>query len=93
MSTIGSDLLGSFLSRGRFSRRHLGSHNRDIEAMLETLECASLEELISKTVPEEIRLRSLLNIPAAATDSTPFDVISSPTFHTNLRLRLERFRF
>ena len=68
MSTIGSDLLGSVLSRGRFSRRHLGSHNRDIEAMLETLECASLEELISKTVPEEIRLRSLLNIPAAATE-------------------------
>ncbi len=68
MSTIGSDLLDSVFIRGRFSRRHLGSHNRDVEVMLETLECASLEELISKTVPEEIRLRSFLNIPAAATE-------------------------
>ena len=68
MSTVGSDLLGSVLSRDRFSRRHLGSHNPDIEAMLGTLECNSLEELISKTVPDEIRLRSGLNIPPAATE-------------------------
>ena len=77
MSTVGSDLLGSVLSRGRFSRRHLGSHNRDIEAMMEALECGSLEELLSKTVPEEIRLRSRLNIPAAATEEEALAELAS----------------
>ena len=77
MSTVGSDLLGSVLSRGRFSRRHLGSHNRDIEAMLEALECASLEELISKTVPEEIRLRSSLDLPPAATEEEALAELAS----------------
>jgi glycine dehydrogenase len=77
MSTVGSDLLGSVLSRGRFSRRHLGSHNRDIEAMMEALECGSLEELLSKTVPEEIRLRSRLNLPAAATEEEALAELAS----------------
>jgi glycine dehydrogenase len=68
MSTIGSDQLDAVLSRGRFSRRHLGSHHAGIQAMLETLGTSSLEELISKTVPERIRLRRTLDLPEAATE-------------------------
>ena len=68
MSTVSSDLIDSVLSRGRFSRRHLGSHHREIGEMLVTLGYASLEELISKTVPEDIRLRGSLHIPRAATE-------------------------
>ena len=68
MSTVSSDLLDSVLSRGRFSRRHLGSHHREIGEMLATLGYASLEELISKTVPEDIRLRGSLHIPRAASE-------------------------
>lgn len=68
MSTVAPDLLDAVLTRGRFSRRHLGSHHRDIGAMLETLGVSSLEELISKTVPEGIRLRKALDIPAAVTE-------------------------
>jgi glycine dehydrogenase len=68
MSTIGADQLDAVLSRGRFSRRHLGSHHAGIRAMLETLGASSLEELISKTVPEGIRLRGSLDLPEAATE-------------------------
>jgi len=68
MSTVSSDLIDSVLSRGRFSRRHLGSHHREIGEMLVTLGYASLEELISKTVPEDIRLRGSLHIPRAASE-------------------------
>ena len=68
MSTIGADQLDAVLSRGRFSRRHLGSHHAGIRAMLETLGASSLEELISKTVPEGIRLRGSLDLPEAASE-------------------------
>ena len=68
MSTIGAEQLDAVLSRARFSRRHLGSHHVGIKAMLSTLGSASLEELISKTVPEDIRLRRPLDIPPAATE-------------------------
>jgi glycine dehydrogenase len=68
MSTIGAEQLDAVLSRARFSRRHIGSHHVGIKAMLSTLGSASLEELISKTVPEDIRLRRPLDIPAAATE-------------------------
>ncbi|MCE9586872.1 MAG: aminomethyl-transferring glycine dehydrogenase [Verrucomicrobia bacterium] len=68
MSTIGADQLDSVLSRGRFSRRHLGSHHREIRAMLETLGYASLEELIAKTVPAEIRSAKPLDLPPAASE-------------------------
>ena len=66
MSTIGADQLDAVLSRGRFSRRHLGSHHREIAAMLETLGYESLEELIAKTIPEEIRSTKPLDLPPAA---------------------------
>jgi len=67
MSTIGADQLDAVLSRGRSSRRHLGSHHTGIRAMLETLGASSLEELISKTIPEGIRLLGSLDLPDAAT--------------------------
>ena len=66
MSTIGAEQLDAVLSRGRFSRRHLGSHHREIAAMLETLGYDSLEELIAKTIPEEIRSTKPLDLPPAA---------------------------
>ena len=68
MSTIGTQQLDAVLSRGRFSRRHLGSHHREIRAMLETLGYASLEELIAKTVPAEIRSTKPLDLPPAASE-------------------------
>ena len=65
---LGEETLDAVLTRGRFSRRHLGSHHRGIAEMLQFVECTSLEELISKTVPEEIRMHRPLDLPAAATE-------------------------
>ncbi len=53
---------------GRFTRRHLGSENEGIGAMLSTLGCSSLEDLIAKTVPSGIRLKRPLDLPAALSE-------------------------
>jgi len=55
--------LEAVLERGRFSRRHLGSHHHGIAEMLGTVGCSSLEELIDRTVPSEIRLTRTLDLP------------------------------
>jgi len=55
-------------SFGRFSRRHLGSNAVEVEAMLQTLGFSNLEELLERTVPENIRFRENLNLPAALTE-------------------------
>lgn len=65
---LGVETLDAVLTRGRFSRRHLGSHHRGVGEMLKTVGYGSLEELISATVPEEIRLRRSLELPAAASE-------------------------
>lgn len=53
---------------GRFTRRHLGSENKGIGAMLSTLGCSSLEDLIAKTIPSGIRLKRPLDLPAALSE-------------------------
>ncbi len=52
----------------RFERRHIGPNPRDLQEMLRVLKVSSLEELIDQTVPENIRLRKPLNLPAAQTE-------------------------
>jgi glycine dehydrogenase len=47
-----------------FSRRHIGPSPAETQAMLQTLGCASLDELVGKVVPEGIRSREALNLPA-----------------------------
>ncbi|MES2387675.1 MAG: glycine dehydrogenase (aminomethyl-transferring), partial [Bacteroidota bacterium] len=47
-----------------FADRHIGSGEKDSEAMLAALGLSSVEELIKKTVPESIR-RSPMNLPPA----------------------------
>ncbi|MCX6314933.1 MAG: aminomethyl-transferring glycine dehydrogenase [Sphingobacteriales bacterium] len=51
-----------------FAGRHIGPNATDTASMLQTIGEASLDELISKTVPESIRLKSPLKIPAAQTE-------------------------
>ncbi len=65
---LDGEAFDAVFTRGRFSRRHVGSHKTDVVTMLEGIGCNTLEELISKTVPEEIRMRDLLDLPAAATE-------------------------
>ncbi|HEY4330765.1 MAG TPA: glycine dehydrogenase, partial [Phycisphaerae bacterium] len=48
-----------------FPRRHLGSGEADVAAMLQAVGAGSLEELTAQTVPAGIRLKKPLNLPAA----------------------------
>lgn len=52
-------------SRDRFEFRHNGPNNEQQAAMLSTIGVLTLDELIDKTVPENIRIRKLLNLPEA----------------------------
>jgi glycine dehydrogenase len=51
-----------------FERRHIGPNTKETQAMLQAIGMPSLDELIDKTVPELIRNRNGLNIPAAITE-------------------------
>ncbi|MDQ3140997.1 MAG: aminomethyl-transferring glycine dehydrogenase [Bacteroidota bacterium] len=52
----------------QFERRHIGSLGPDMSAMLRNCGVASLDQLISETVPDNIRLNRDLNIPAAQSE-------------------------
>ena len=51
-----------------FLGRHIGPNENDANAMLQTVGVTSLDELIDKTVPESIRLKSPLKLPAAQSE-------------------------
>ncbi len=51
-----------------FRRRHMGPDVSQVESMLTTLGLDSLEDLIDQTVPEAIRRRQPLQVPAAFTE-------------------------
>jgi glycine dehydrogenase len=62
------DSLDAVFSLERFSHRHLGSHQQKIGEMLQTIGYGTLEELISATIPEEIRIRHPLDLPMALSE-------------------------
>ena len=56
------------MEKERFESRHIGTLGNDKELMLKEIGVNSLEELISKTIPEGIRLKSDLNLPEALSE-------------------------
>ncbi len=52
----------------QFVRRHIGINAEDGQEMLKTIGLDSLDDLIDKTVPKEIRSNKKLNLPAAQTE-------------------------
>ncbi len=59
-----------------FSQRHVGSDPQEIESMLAELGVDSLDELLTQTVPNKIRLTKTLNIPSARTEQQALDDIA-----------------
>ena len=51
-----------------FVRRHVGPSPEDIDQMARAVGAQSLDDLIDQTVPESIRLRTPLNLPAARSE-------------------------
>jgi len=52
----------------KFSARHLGPSQSEISEMLGSIGVDTIQELIEKTVPENIRTKEDLNIPAALSE-------------------------
>lgn len=51
-----------------FADRHIGPRPHELAAVLETLEVTSLDELLDQVVPEAIRSRAPLEVPAARSE-------------------------
>jgi len=51
-----------------FSRRHIGPSTSELKNMLETIGVNSIEDLLSQTIPDKIRLKTDLNIPDAISE-------------------------
>lgn len=51
-----------------FHGRHIGPRAADTQLMLQTIGVSSLETLISKTVPDSIRIKEELDLPAAISE-------------------------
>lgn len=51
-----------------FKDRHIAPNTEDTDAMLSTLGLGSVAELIEQTVPQKIRLKQPLNLPAAKSE-------------------------
>ncbi|HAA93516.1 MAG: glycine dehydrogenase (aminomethyl-transferring) [Rhodospirillaceae bacterium] len=56
-----------------FVHRHIGPNGDEIEAMLESLDVGSLDELIQKIVPDSIRDTSALDLPASRREDEVLD--------------------
>ena len=46
-----------------FSRRHIGPNPTELNVILKTIGVESIEELLSQTIPDKIRIKKDLNIP------------------------------
>ncbi len=51
-----------------FKDRHIAPNSDDTNAMLATLGVGSVDELIEQTIPQKIRLKQVLNLPAAKSE-------------------------
>ncbi len=56
------------MAHDRFVNRHLGPREQEIQEMLEFIGVSSLDELISQTVPENIRLKEPLKLKEGLTE-------------------------
>jgi glycine dehydrogenase len=53
----------------KFTSRHIGPRDQDQQVMLRSIGVASIDDLIAKTVPEKIRMRTRLNLSPALSES------------------------
>lgn len=56
-----------------FEHRHIGTNNSEQNEMLKAIGCDSIDQLVDKTVPSQIRLTGPLNLSAAMTEAEYLD--------------------
>ena len=54
--------------QNEFAKRHIGPNEKETTAMLAEIGFTTIEELIDKTIPENIRLQNELELPAAISE-------------------------
>ena len=57
-----------FMDTQNFTIRHLGPNEKELDKMLSLIEASSLEELVTQTVPEAIRLHAPMSLPEAMSE-------------------------
>ncbi|UXP30571.1 aminomethyl-transferring glycine dehydrogenase [Reichenbachiella agarivorans] len=65
-------MIANLNERTHFQNRHNGPSSEDIEAMIQTIGVASLDQLIDETVPQNIRRKGKLKLPAALDEFSYF---------------------
>lgn len=56
------------MNTGHFAARHIGINENDFSQMLKKIEAENLEQLITETIPDDIRLKKPLDLPKAMTE-------------------------
>jgi len=64
-----------FGSPDAFADRHIGPNGDDVAEMLRVLGLASLDQLVTETVPADIRLSGELSLPGAVTEAEALAVV------------------
>ncbi|WP_421920584.1 aminomethyl-transferring glycine dehydrogenase [Marinifilum sp.] len=59
----------------KFVSRHIGPRNGDIKTMLETVGASSVDALIEETIPADIRMQKVLDLPEALSEYEYFTKI------------------
>lgn len=57
------------LQNQEFTHRHIGPDEKETEQMLQTIGVSGMEELISRTVPQAIRMDHALNVPESVSEA------------------------
>ncbi|HUB67613.1 MAG TPA: aminomethyl-transferring glycine dehydrogenase [Candidatus Methylacidiphilales bacterium] len=67
-----------------FARRHIGPRPEEIETMLHAIGCKSLDQLADAVIPPAIRLRCLLDLPAARSESEALEDLRAMMSHNSV---------
>jgi glycine dehydrogenase len=59
----------NFESTDLFQNRHIGPRDMDINIMLDSLSLPNIEKLISKVIPENIRMDKVLDLPEVLSEN------------------------
>lgn len=63
------------MSSTTFASRHIGPRQEDVKSMLDEIGFGSVDELISATIPQSIRLSEPLNLPEGQTEHDYLDIL------------------
>ncbi len=66
--TVKRERLTDLQAGANFIPRHIGPRDSDIDSMLNTIGAKSLDDLIDKVIPADIRMDGLLNLPKATSE-------------------------